>query len=234
MRFLNAVAELNRAGSDRLTTIALYTEPDRHAWFVREADEAVCIGPATTFDEQAGREAQTYLDHDRLERALVAPAPRPPGQAEGFVAEQAEFVDLCDKLGIVFIGPSATPCGGSATRSGPSGWPRRPGSPSSRGAAARSPTSTGRRRTHRLPAARQGHRRGRRRGIRRVTNPAELAGAFEAARAEARSPSATRRCSSNARSRNARHVEVQVIADHHGACGRSASATARSSAATRR
>ena len=72
MRFINAVTELNREGDHRLTTIALYTDPDRHAWFVREADEAVCIGPATTFDERAGREAQTYLDHDRLERALIA------------------------------------------------------------------------------------------------------------------------------------------------------------------
>ena len=72
MRFINAVAELNRESGRRLTTIALYTDPDRHAWFVREADEAVCIGPATTFDERAGREVQTYLDHERLERALVA------------------------------------------------------------------------------------------------------------------------------------------------------------------
>jgi biotin carboxylase len=31
MRFINAVAELNQAGGDRLTTIALYTEPDRRA-----------------------------------------------------------------------------------------------------------------------------------------------------------------------------------------------------------
>jgi biotin carboxylase len=72
MRFVNAVAELNRAGGERMTTIALSTEPDRRAWFVREADEAVCIGPATTFDERASRAVPAYLDHDRLERALVA------------------------------------------------------------------------------------------------------------------------------------------------------------------
>ena len=96
MRFVNAVAELNRAGGDRLTTIALYTEPDRRAWFVREADEAACIGPATTFDERAGRETQTYLDHDRLERALVATGADAAWAGWGFVDEQAEFVDLCD------------------------------------------------------------------------------------------------------------------------------------------
>jgi hypothetical protein len=89
-----------------MTTIALYTEPDGRAWFVREADEAVCIGPATTFDERSGRAAPTYLDHDRLERALVATGADAAWAGWGFVAEQAEFVDLCDKLGIVFIGPS--------------------------------------------------------------------------------------------------------------------------------
>jgi acetyl/propionyl-CoA carboxylase alpha subunit len=33
MRFLNAVAELNRAGGEVITTVAVYTEPDRQAWF---------------------------------------------------------------------------------------------------------------------------------------------------------------------------------------------------------
>src|SRR5512138_3677785 len=91
MRFINAVAELNRAGRDRLTTIALYTEPDRHAWFVREADEAVCIGPATAFDERVGREAHTYLDHARLEPALITARADAAWAGWGFVAEQTEF-----------------------------------------------------------------------------------------------------------------------------------------------
>ncbi len=68
MRFINAAAELNRSAASPLTTIALYTEPDRHAWFVRDADEAVCIGPATVFDEQLGRRTLSYLDYDVLER----------------------------------------------------------------------------------------------------------------------------------------------------------------------
>ena len=39
MRFLNAVAELNGAGGDRLTTIALYTEPDRRSVIKRQGDD---------------------------------------------------------------------------------------------------------------------------------------------------------------------------------------------------
>jgi hypothetical protein len=45
LRFIHAALELNREG-ERLRTIALYTEPDRHALFVREADEAWDLGPA--------------------------------------------------------------------------------------------------------------------------------------------------------------------------------------------
>ena len=205
MRFINAVAELNRGGGDRLTTIALYTEPDRHAWFVREADEAVCIGPATTFDERAGREAHTYLDHERLERALVAPGADAAWAGWGFVAEHAEFVDLCDKLGVVFIGPSGDAMRRSATRSDPSGWPRQAGSP---GRAVerrrRWPTSTRprRRRAHRLPAVRQGDRRGRRprHPPGRRTRPSWPAPSRRPGPRPA-TRSGTRRCSSNGRSR---------------------------------
>ena len=107
MRFINAAAELNReVRRTRLTSIALYTEPDRHAWFVREADEAVCIGPATTFDPLLGRTTLAYLDYDVLERALVAARAEAVWVGWGFVAEHAQFADLCDKLGVVFIGPS--------------------------------------------------------------------------------------------------------------------------------
>src|SRR2546430_12267583 len=106
MRFLNAVDELNREGGEPLTTIAVYTDPDRHAMFVREADEAVCLGPATVFDESSGREHQSYVDYGRLERALIEARADAVWVGWGFVAEHADFADLCDKLGIVFLGPS--------------------------------------------------------------------------------------------------------------------------------
>ena len=51
MRVLAAVAELNRdRAASQITTIALYTEPDARAWFVREADEAIPLGSATYVD----------------------------------------------------------------------------------------------------------------------------------------------------------------------------------------
>ena len=50
MRFIHAAHEFNQERGTSLRTIALFTEPDRHAMFVREADEAVSLGPAHLTD----------------------------------------------------------------------------------------------------------------------------------------------------------------------------------------
>ncbi len=105
MRFINAALELNREG-ERLHTIALYTEPDRHAAFVREADEAYELGPATV-EAPDGRRQVAYLDLARLERALRQTRAEAAWPGWGFVAERPAFADLCERLGVTFIGPSA-------------------------------------------------------------------------------------------------------------------------------
>jgi acetyl/propionyl-CoA carboxylase alpha subunit/acetyl-CoA carboxylase carboxyltransferase component len=219
MRLINAVAELNRSGGDRLSTIALYTEPDRHAWFVREADEAVCLGPATTFDERIGREAHTYLDHAQLERALVEGRADAAWAGWGFVAEQAEFADLCSKLGIVFIGPS----GDAMRRVGDKITSKRlaeqagvPVVPWSGGPVATPDEAA--RIADRIgyPVLVKATAGGGGRGIRRAAGPAELAGAFETARTEARQAFGDPTVFVEQVITDARHIEVQVIADHHG------------------
>ncbi len=105
MRFIHAALELNREG-ERLHTIALYTEPDRHAAFVRQADEAFELGPATV-EGPDGRRKVAYLDLARLERALRQTRAEAAWPGWGFVAEQPAFADLCERLGVTFIGPSA-------------------------------------------------------------------------------------------------------------------------------
>ena len=64
MRLINAVREWNAEGRSPLRTIALYTAADRRAMFVREADEAVLIGPATDGGADASNLAapNPYLD----------------------------------------------------------------------------------------------------------------------------------------------------------------------------
>ena len=106
MRLIHAVRELNGARERPIVTIALYTDPERDAMFAREADEARRLGPATTVDRD-GRRRSGYLDHVALERALVASRADAVWVGWGFVAEEPAFAELCERLGIVFVGPDA-------------------------------------------------------------------------------------------------------------------------------
>jgi len=78
-------------------TVAVYSEVDRHAPFVGNADRAVCIGGASP--------SMSYLRRD----AVVAAAQKAGADAihpgYGFLAEDAAFAELCAEKGIVFIGP---------------------------------------------------------------------------------------------------------------------------------
>jgi acetyl/propionyl-CoA carboxylase alpha subunit len=62
MRLINAVRELNAETGSRVETVALYTDAERSATFVRAADLSYPLGPAAS---------RPYLDHAKLERALV-------------------------------------------------------------------------------------------------------------------------------------------------------------------
>ena len=94
VRLIRAVRELNLEHGWGTRTIALHTEAERRAMFVREADEAVLIaGP------------RPYRDHGELERALRASGADAAWVGWGFVAEDPAFAELCERNGIVFIGP---------------------------------------------------------------------------------------------------------------------------------
>jgi acetyl/propionyl-CoA carboxylase alpha subunit len=105
MRFIHAAREFNQEYNASLCSIALFTDPDRHAMFVREADEAVPLGAAQVIDPNTGSLKSSYLDYDRLARALTAARAEAVWVGWGFVAEHAQFADLCRDMGIVFIGP---------------------------------------------------------------------------------------------------------------------------------
>ena len=94
MRLLLAVRELNLEHDWGMRTIALHTEAEVRATFVREADETVLIAPE-----------RPYLDHGELERALRASHADPAWVGWGFVAEDPAFADLCADIGVAFIGP---------------------------------------------------------------------------------------------------------------------------------
>jgi acetyl/propionyl-CoA carboxylase alpha subunit len=107
MRLIHAVRELNaEREDDPIRVIALYTEPERSAMFVRHADEAYSLGPTATVDED-GKRIGSYLDYDKLKRALIETKADAVWPGWGFVAEHPAFADMVEnELGLVFVGPS--------------------------------------------------------------------------------------------------------------------------------
>ena len=111
MRLIHAVRELNEVRSEQIRLIALFTEPERNAMFVRHADEAYDLGSASFIDAGDGERKNRYVDYAALERALRASEADAAWVGWGFVAEHPRFADLCERLGIVFVGPdSAVMC----------------------------------------------------------------------------------------------------------------------------
>ena len=107
MRLIHAVREFNAEHGTHIRTIALCTEPDRRAMFVREADEAHDLGSAHFVDPKDGERKVRYLDYAALERGLVATGADAVWVGWGFVAEHPEFVAMCERLGLNFVGPSS-------------------------------------------------------------------------------------------------------------------------------
>ncbi len=80
-----------------ITTVAVYSQVDRDALHVREADEALCIGGETS--------AESYLRHDAIIDACKASGAQAVHPGYGFLSENAEFAEALAAEGIVFIGP---------------------------------------------------------------------------------------------------------------------------------
>ena len=106
VRFLRALRDYNRERGTSLTSVALYTEPDRTAPFLRLADDAVALGPALN-PGPAGGMVSAYTDHERVIAALTSAGCDAVWPGWGFIAEDAEFVLALERRGIAFIGPSS-------------------------------------------------------------------------------------------------------------------------------
>ncbi|HXY11763.1 MAG TPA: carboxyl transferase domain-containing protein [Terriglobales bacterium] len=221
MRFIYAAREFNQVGGTALCTIALFTEPDRHTMFVREADEAVCLGPAHVPDANTRQPKSAYVDYGRLETALAEARAEAVWVGWGFVAEHAAFADLCREMGIVFIGPD----GDVMRRVGDKIASKRlaeqaqiPVALWSGGPVETVDDALGHAERLGYPLLIKAAAGGGGRGIRRVHSAGELPRAFESARAEAFKTFGDPTVFLEQLILGARHVEVQVIADHFGTC----------------
>ncbi|HMS30560.1 MAG: acetyl-CoA carboxylase biotin carboxylase subunit [Saprospiraceae bacterium] len=81
-----------------IKTVAIYSTADRESLHVRFADEAVCIGPPAS--------SQSYLSIPKIMAAVEITNADAVHPGYGFLAENAEFAEICKEYGIKFIGPT--------------------------------------------------------------------------------------------------------------------------------
>ena len=219
MRFIRAVREFNQQFGTSLQTIALYTEPDRRAMFVREADEAVSLGLPHHLDAASQQMKSSYVDYGKLRKALTDARAEAVWVGWGFVAEHADFADLCSEMGIVFIGPSGDvmrKLGDKISSKLLAEQAQIPialwsgGPVESVEEAIRQGERLGYPLLIKATAGGGGH------GIRRVFSADQVPHEFERARAEAFKAFGNPTVFMEQLLGAARHVEVQIIADHFG------------------
>ncbi len=93
VRIIRACRELG------IATVAVYSEPDRESLHVRLADEAYCIGPTLSKD--------SYLNFTNIMSVATLTECDAIHPGYGFLAENADFAEICESCNVTFIGPSA-------------------------------------------------------------------------------------------------------------------------------
>ena len=194
-----------------LATVAVYSEADRDAPHVKDADRAVLLGPAPA--------RESYLDAERLLRAARESGADAVHPGYGFLSENWRFAAACAEAGLTFIGPSPEAIRAmgdkpqARRRMGAAGVPIVPGSAESVGdaeAAARIATEIG------YPVILKAAAGGGGIGMAKVADATALAAALATATRRAQSAFGNGQVYVERYLEAPRHVEVQVFGDSKG------------------
>jgi acetyl-CoA carboxylase biotin carboxylase subunit len=205
LRIIRACKELD------IKTVAVYSEADRNSLHVRFADEAVCIGPAQS--------AKSYLHIPSIITAAAITNADAIHPGYGFMAENEEFVQICNDVGITFIGPSADAIARMGNKSVAKETMRKAGVPVVPGSvgivetvedAVKISEEIG------YPVMMKAVAGGGGKGMRFVNNREELEKYFPIIRSEAESFFKNPDIYIEKLVIGSRHIEVQVIGDKHG------------------
>jgi acetyl-CoA carboxylase biotin carboxylase subunit len=208
VRLVRACRELG------LPSVAVYSDADRDARHVFEADEAVHIGPSPP--------DRSYLRIDALVDAAQRTRATAVHPGYGFLAENAAFARACRDAGLTFIGPSAeaialmgskTAARGVASRAG---VPVVPGTERPFDARSTDEDIAAAAAAIGYPLLVKAVAGGGGKGMRAVDSPAELAGAVRLARSEAGSAFGDTSIYFERRLRRPRHIEIQLLGDAAG------------------
>jgi acetyl-CoA carboxylase biotin carboxylase subunit len=194
-----------------IASVAVYSEADRDALHVRAADEAWPIGPAPS--------RESYLSQDRILEAARRSGADAIHPGYGFLAENAVFARACEEAGIAFIGPRSETIALMGEKTSArrlaveAGVPVVPGTlepVDDLAVLGREAEKIG------FPVMLKAAAGGGGKGLRLVTDASALASAAERARSEALSAFADGRLYLEKALARPRHIEIQVLADHHG------------------
>ena len=195
-----------------IETVAVFSEPDRNALHVRLADQAVCIGP--------GPATESYLVIDKIIEAAKATGAEAVHPGYGFLSENSRFADACEAAGIAFIGPPGSAMRALGDKVSARKLMEEAGVPVVPGAndIDANDVETARREAQRIgfPLLVKAAAGGGGRGIRVVEKLEDLEGAMRASGAEAATSFGDATIFLERYVTNARHVEVQIMADGFG------------------
>ncbi|MBN1909040.1 MAG: acetyl-CoA carboxylase biotin carboxylase subunit, partial [Pirellulales bacterium] len=194
-----------------IETVAIYSEADRGAAYLDSADEAYCVGPP--------RPADSYLKIDRVISAAEIGNVQAIHPGYGFLAENAHFADVCRSCNIEFIGPTHE----AMNLVGDKNAARRlakeadvPTVPGSEGLVESEAEALNLAHEIGFPVLVKASAGGGGRGMRVALNDLALKSGIQQARAEAEAAFGNADLYVEKYVEHPRHVEVQVLADHHG------------------
>jgi geranyl-CoA carboxylase alpha subunit len=191
--------------------VAVYSDADRDALHVRQADKAVRIGEALP--------SQSYLNIDAIIAAAKASGADAVHPGYGFLAENATFAQACKDAGLAFIGPSPEAIKAMANKAGAKAIMREAGVPCVPGYQGEDQSdATMRAEAERLgfPVMIKAVAGGGGHGMRLVTDEAAFADALRSARSEAQAAFGDGTVMLERAIENPRHIEIQVFGDRHG------------------
>jgi len=194
-----------------IRTVAVYSEADADALHVREADEAVAIGPA--------RSAESYLKIERIVEACRKSGAEAVHPGYGFLSEKTEFAAALEKVGIAFIGPPPKAIAAMGDKIESKKLAHKAGVTTVPGHLGVIPDAESARKIARevgYPVMIKASAGGGGKGMRIARDDGELKDGFRSAQSEARSSFADDRVFIEKYIEEPRHIEIQVLADAHG------------------
>jgi len=206
-----AVRVMRTARDMGIRTIAVYSDADADALHVREADDAVHIGPSPA--------KESYLVIDRIIAAAKATGADAIHPGYGFLSENVAFAEACEEAGIVFVGPPASAIKAMGLKDAAKQLMEKAGVPVVPGYHGDNQDVhflEGEAQKIGYPVLIKAVAGGGGKGMRRVDDPAEFAKALASAQREAGSAFGDERVLVEKYVSRPRHIEIQVFADAHG------------------